>query len=336
MAESPTSSTSHKRGLFRSLSGSGLLGSAPLMKTTPTDNGPPPEYTDIVGVPGTSDEPPPERPQDVPLVAVMGPTGSGKSTFISKLGGSTVEIGHNLMSRKCLQQSKVFIAKYSSPSLGTQDITEVRCKIGDRYVMLVDTPGFNDTVRTDTEILGLLVDWMKSSHGERQFSGLIYLHDISGARMTGSILQNLRMFRKLCGDDNLGNVILATTKWGITPTADALLREKELSSEGGFWGFMKANGSKIKRFDNTEANARSLVEELLYTGRKGFTPKLQHEVVTEGKTLSQTAAGAFIEEALARQAKIHQEEMKALLEEQERAHKKRMETGFSSLLCSDR
>ena len=121
-------------------------------------------------------------------------------------------------------------------------------------MMLVDTPGFSDPARSDTEILGLLVDWMKESYGERQFSGvagdemhclpggsriygnglqiymihdgstpggkvitrcitpdpatsgLIYLHDISGARMTGSILKNLRMFRTLCGEENLRNV----------------------------------------------------------------------------------------------------------------------------------
>ena len=197
--------------------------------------------------------------------------------------------------------------------------------------MLVDTPGFNDTVRSDTEILGLLVDWMKDSYGERQLSGLIYLHDISGARMTGSILTNLRMFRKLCGDDNLRNVILATTKWEITPQSDAILRERELCSDQGFWGLMIKYGSMVRRFANTEASARSLVQELLNTGSDRFTPKIQREVVEEGKSLWQTDAGAFIEEALARQARLHMEEMKGLVEEQERALKKRMETGFSPL-----
>ena len=208
----------------------------------------------------------------------------------------------------------------------------MRCKIGDRYVMLVDTPGFNDTVRSDTEILGLLVDWMKDSYGERQFSGLIYLHDISGARMTGSILKNIRMFRKLCGEENLRNVILATTKWAITPMNDAIVRERDLCSDQGFWGLMVHAGSRVRRFDNTEASAQSLVEELLHTGSKGFTPKIQREVVVEGKKLSQTDAGAFIEEALAKQAKEHKEEMKSLKEEQERARKKRMKTGFTSPL----
>lgn len=39
-----------------------------------------------------------ERPT---VVAVMGPTGTGKSTFISKLAGREMNIGHNLSSCEC-------------------------------------------------------------------------------------------------------------------------------------------------------------------------------------------------------------------------------------------
>ena len=91
----------------------------------------------------------------------------------------------------------------------------------------------------------------------------------------------------------------------------------------------------VRRFDNTEASARSVVEELLHTGSKGVTPKVQREVVEEGKNLSQTDAGAFIDDALARQARNHKEEMESLLEEQEHAHKERMKTRFSSLPFSE-
>ncbi|CAL8578089.1 hypothetical protein XPA_003890 [Xanthoria parietina] len=72
----------------------------------------------------------------------MGPTGVGKSTFISKLAAKEMKIGHNLSS--C-----------------TQEVEEVPCKVGNHYVILVDTPGFNDTNRSDTEILTALADWMK-------------------------------------------------------------------------------------------------------------------------------------------------------------------------------
>lgn len=40
-----------------------------------------------------------------PVVAVMGPTGSGKTTLISKLSGRQVNIGHTWKSCKCYSVS---------------------------------------------------------------------------------------------------------------------------------------------------------------------------------------------------------------------------------------
>ena len=95
--------------------------------------------------------------------------------------------------------------------------------------------------------------------------------------MTSSSLKNLGMFRKLCGDDNLKNAILATTKWGITPSTDAYRRERDLSSDTGFWSTMTAAGSKIRRFENSTASAEVLVGEILDGGQK-FMPKIRKEV----------------------------------------------------------
>ncbi|KAL8838636.1 MAG: hypothetical protein Q9170_002044 [Blastenia crenularia] len=257
----------------------------PLDLDDPLDATPPP-YTEQDKIWDTARQTLPEKPPAQPItIAVMGPTGTGKSTFISKLAGQE----------------------------------EVPCKIGDRYVRLVDTPGFNDTNRTDTEILSALADWMKVSYSENMLlSGIIYLHSISDTRMTHSSLQNLRMFRKLCGDDNLKNVMLATTKWSITPLNDALNRERELTSEDGFWSTMISAGSVVRRFSNTAASAKELVDEIIDGGQQ-FVPTIQKEVVLQGKKLADTEAGAYIEEAIVRLQKKHDEEKKALLEEVQRA-----------------
>lgn len=197
------------------------------------------------------------------------------------------------------------------------------CKVGDQYVILVDTPGFNDTHRSDTEILTALADWMKSSYQDKMFlSGIIYLHAISDTRMTHSSLQNLRMFRKLVGDHNLKNVILATTKWSVTPLEDGLRREKDLTSEKGFWNTMMAAGSVVRQFENSAASAQSLVEEILHLQEK-IVPKIQKEVM-DGKKLADTEAGAYIEEAIARLQTKHEEEKQALLEEVQRARSERV------------
>ena len=196
------------------------------------------------------------------------------------------------------------------------------CKVGNHYVILVDTPGFNDTNRSDTEILTAVADWMKGSfEDDLRLSGIIYLHAISDTRMTNSGIQNLRMFRKLCGDHNLKNVVLATTKWGVTPLQDARRREKDLAEGTGFWRPMMAAGSVVRRFENSQESAADLVKEILDKGQE-IVPTIQKEVV-EGTKLADTQAGAVIDETIACLQKQHKEEKQFLLEEVQRAKKER-------------
>src|SRR6202044_2750014 len=68
-------------------------------------------------------------------IAVMGVTGAGKSSFISLLSDKTVAVGHDLQA--C-----------------TQSVDVYACKLfPGRNVYLIDTPGFDDTKRSDTEVL---------------------------------------------------------------------------------------------------------------------------------------------------------------------------------------
>ena len=49
------------------------------------DHGSPPQYAEYAEDSATLDGLPLKRPSDLEVIAVMGPTGSGKSTLISKL-----------------------------------------------------------------------------------------------------------------------------------------------------------------------------------------------------------------------------------------------------------
>jgi predicted GTPase len=48
--------------------------------------------------------------------------------------------------------------------IGTQDIEKVDCIVGGQNVTLVDTPGFDDSKRSDTEILSLIAQWLQTSY----------------------------------------------------------------------------------------------------------------------------------------------------------------------------
>jgi len=84
------------------------------------------------------------------IIAVMGPTGSGKSTFIKTASGAEDIVGHSLQS--CTTE----ITSY-----------EVLWDMGDSQISIifVDTPGFDDTTKSDTEILKLISNWLKETYG---------------------------------------------------------------------------------------------------------------------------------------------------------------------------
>ena len=64
---------------------------------------PPPPYTTQDKIWDAAEESLPSTlPEGPELIAVMGPTGTGKSTFISKLAGREMNIGHDLSSCKLI------------------------------------------------------------------------------------------------------------------------------------------------------------------------------------------------------------------------------------------
>ncbi|KAM0350167.1 hypothetical protein ACHAPU_003332 [Fusarium lateritium] len=237
----------------------------------------------------------------------MGITGSGKSSFISKCSAQSVTIGHRQGS--CTSVVDVYPYKVSA----------------DSTVYLIDTPGFDDTDRSDTDVLKEIAAWLSDSYKHKiLLHGIIYLHRISDIRMQGSARRNLMTFRKLCGDDALKKVILASTMWDITREEDATMREQELKETEDFWGWMLKQGSSCHRYDNTAESARQIVLSL--TGHKSeIVTDLQRQIVDNGLSLDETAAGQNVNIALqnemkklARLQKELEEDMKIAEKEHDR------------------
>lgn len=100
-----------------------------------------------------------------------------------------------------------------------------------------------------------------------KFAGIIYLHDISQARIAPG-KDNLDLFHK---PSVVGNVILATTKWGDVNPAVGQLREKKLSEL--YW-----TRSAVARFENTTDSAWAIVDRILEKDTKDVRP-IQDELV---------------------------------------------------------
>ncbi|KAL2867705.1 P-loop containing nucleoside triphosphate hydrolase protein [Aspergillus lucknowensis] len=245
-------------------------------------------------------------PNDV-FIAVMGVTGSGKSSFISLCSGRVVKVGHQL--EACTTTVDVYA--YDASSTHT--------------VYLIDTPGFDDTNRSDTQVLREIAGWLGDSYKNKiLLHGIIYLHRITDIRMQGSAKKNLIMFRQLCGQDALKKVILVTTMWDKVPAAEGARREKELIDTPEFWGWMLGKGSSCHRHNNTEASARSIVARLS-NHKAPITTDLQRQLVDEHKSLDQTSAGRELQgellkekEKWARERREIEEQMKAAIKQRDR------------------
>jgi hypothetical protein len=180
-------------------------------------------------------------------------------------------------------------------SKGTGEVGIFKCfanSIGTFY--LVDTPGFDDTHKSDTDILMELTGWLNEAYeAEILLTGIIYLHRIMDPRLGGKALQNLKMFKSLCGDEALSKVVLATTFWSHVNATVGTNRENELE-KSEFWGQMIRKGSKVLRQDNGRASAKFIIEYLVKrrtVANIGVALDIQKEMVDEGKTLDQTGAG---------------------------------------------
>ena len=179
----------------------------------------------------------------------------------------------------------------------------------------MDCPGFDDSVRSDTEILSLISELVTTQyHIGMKLCGVIFLHRITDIRFQGSAQSILSLFRGLVGDAALGNVVLATTQWSRVkdddlPAADA--REQQLRNQ--YWRDMLDKKSMMTRFEGNKASAEGIIAQLL--GREHVVLQLQKELVDEKKSLGKTAAGSLLKPNVARKLKDSKDDVRRLREE---------------------
>lgn len=105
------------------------------------------------------------------------------------------------------------------------------------------------------------------------------------------------MFRKLCGEDVLKNVILATTFWeGVDPAVGAS-RENELRANADFWGGMLAKGAKMARLTRSKDSALALLDRI--STNEKVVLGAQDEMVNQGHSVQETSAAREESEAVA-------------------------------------
>ncbi|KAH7925413.1 kinase-like protein [Leucogyrophana mollusca] len=209
--------------------------------------------------------------QDI-VIAIMGPTGTGKSSFINAaIRQACAIVGHDLES--CTQKVVAFTCPHPDGS--------------NRNIVFVDTPGFDDSKRTDYDILRDISKWLEQTYRQGiTLTGILLFHRISESRMRGTPVKNLAVFEELCGKDALQNVVLTTTMWDEVSIEVGLEHEEQLKTQ--FWHPMISHGCRTARFESSSDSAWEIINQFDINNRRAV--KLQTEVVDEGKKFSETSA----------------------------------------------
>ncbi|KDR78065.1 hypothetical protein GALMADRAFT_1366623 [Galerina marginata CBS 339.88] len=205
----------------------------------------------------------------------MGATGTGKSNLIDTLTGQFGKrVGHKLQA--C-----------------TSEVSAVRIKSHPQYgsrLVLVDTPGFNDTNKTDLEILEIISKWLVQLGDAGVFlSGILYLHRITDTRLVGSDCRSMAMFTEVCGKEAAKIVRFVTTKWD--EESEEIGEQREAQLKAGHWSQMLLHGASTARFLNTPESAWEVIEIILSNLPKAaIMLELQQEILKSKRTLMETKA----------------------------------------------
>ena len=116
------------------------------------------------------------------------------------------------------------------------------------------------------------------------------------------------MFRELCGDKTLKNVVLVTNMWGRVTQSLGVGREKQLQSKH----FKSAidKGARLLRYEDTPESAQEILRTILHN--EPVVLKIQRELVDDRKEVGQTGAGAELSKEMRKMMESHIKEIKQL------------------------
>jgi hypothetical protein len=188
-----------------------------------------------------------------------------------------------------------------------------------RHLVLVDTPGFDDTKEGEYEILRRISVWLasvlvrfirfqfgihieidteSSRYGQGvKVAGLVYLHNIGQNRMGRTSLLAHDLFRRICGPPAFGKVVMASTHWEtlLHNPAAGPIRENDLKE---FLTESLSQGAVYQRIDTADPR-RDIGDVIDYIlGKNVVATQVQEELVELGKRVAETEAAQKLRETL--------------------------------------
>ncbi|OCL09067.1 hypothetical protein AOQ84DRAFT_276638, partial [Glonium stellatum] len=169
--------------------------------------------------------------------------------------------------------------------------------IDDRTIKLINTPSFDDSNRSELDILEEAAGYFKEMYDSKVYlTGIIYLHRITDPMDEGLASRVLSHLDEICGPHFYGNIALTTVSWGMVSNREGEDRERSLRTKDRHWLEFAKTGATMHRHDDTKESAISIIRHLLKK-----TPDVlsfQRHLADHG-IIAKTAAGEMLVSRLA-------------------------------------
>lgn len=190
----------------------------------------------------------------------------------------------------------------------------IEFKLDNRRIVLIDTPGFDDDVRSDVVIFEDIAKWFakRGLMGGRVLDGVIFLHPISLNRVGGSERKRTRLLEKIIGSHAYDRVVIATTMWDDMKSKESMeSRMQGRLGAGGVWHNMCNKGATIVRHHNNKESAHHIIRMIINKADKRgkIEPLLQTELRNEQGHVGKTSAGKELRSQLETDIRLLKKEL---------------------------
>ncbi|KAF9032057.1 hypothetical protein BJ165DRAFT_1535215 [Panaeolus papilionaceus] len=193
----------------------------------------------------------PGRGLSTAIVLLLGPTGSGKSSFIEALAPKgSLQISSHLL-EGCTQAISVYIV---------ENVTSV--PYSRSPIFMIDVPGFGDTKISEMSIVVMIQNFMRDM-AITHIGRILYFTPINVVRLPGSQRRMLKTFQDMTGIETVGNIMIVTTMWDQLSGESSMQRAERNFEQlrDVVWKDYIQNVCLIVRFDNNVESALCVLDE---------------------------------------------------------------------------
>ena len=139
------------------------------------------------------------------------------------------------------------------------------------------------------------------------------MHRISDFRMSGTSRRNFKIFRKICGENALTNVVIVTTMWdNLVDMEEGEARERKLQNKDGFFKDALEKDAKMVRHEFHQ-DAKSAHEILrLIIANRPLPLQIQQGLVDQKKPLAKTSAGEEVNRELVTKLEKYEDKVRKI------------------------